>query len=209
MPDRFTPPPLVRETAEGSETWDTAQGTIDLSTAGHYTGPEAQAQPPWKCPACRVENVGRLEDGCVHCGSGKPGYHVGVAPPAQRMAEPDVEPVPVHMTRVPFEVWLSARCAEDLNPAGIRKLSPLLYEAYLAGWIAGAQRQQRRATSPAPLPSAVGDLPPEGKPTRTIIAALELFRDQVLAQDPEEIGLGEWCSPDEVTALIRQLQETL
>lgn len=202
MPDRFAPPPLVRETADGPETWDTAQGTIDLSTAGHYTGPEAQAQPPWKCPACRKENAGRLEDGCVHCGSGTPGYHVGM--PLQEIPAP----VPViEAPRLPFEAWLKARATDDANPVGVLKHTDLLYEAYRAGWIAGAQRQAQRSPGAATVPIVVGDLPPEGKSTRTIIAALELFRDQVLAQDPEEVTTGEWCSPTEVTALIATLQE--
>ena len=29
---------------------------------------------PWECPQCEAPQSGRLEDGCVNCGSGKPGY---------------------------------------------------------------------------------------------------------------------------------------
>lgn len=40
---------------------------------------------------------------------------------------------------------------------------------------------------------------------RTILAALRLFRDQVLVEATEEIASGEWCTVEEVDQLIQQL----
>jgi hypothetical protein len=65
-----------------------------------------------------------------------------------------------------------------------------------------AQLKTLRANSPAAFP-------PEHKERRTAIAALELFRDQVLTKDHEGVESGEWCSPAEVTAIIKQLQQEI
>ena len=46
---------------------------------------------------------------------------------------------------------------------------------------------------------------PAGKVQRTLIAALELFRDRILAEAPEAVESGEWCSPEEVNDLIAHI----
>jgi len=46
----------------------------------------------------------------------------------------------------------------------------------------------------------------EGKVARTILAALAHFRDQVLADIPNEVTDGEWLSVQEVDQLIARLQ---
>lgn len=50
----------------------------DIAQGGgrHYRGRRLAAPAPWRCPACGVENTGRLEDGCEKCGAGKPGRQV-------------------------------------------------------------------------------------------------------------------------------------
>lgn len=46
-----------------------------------YRGPETEVGPiEWACPACGEKNQTPLAQGCGHCGSGKPGQHVGVDP---------------------------------------------------------------------------------------------------------------------------------
>ena len=57
-----------------------------------------------------------------------------------------------------------------------------------------------------PTPHELTTLTPEGKARRTILAALRLFRDQILTQTPDEIESGEWCSLEEADALIAQLE---
>ena len=58
-----------------------------------------------------------------------------------------------------------------------------------------------------PVTADIAPHAPEGKPRRTIIAALELFKDQVLRGAVEEISSGEWCSLEEVDLLIHQLKD--
>lgn len=179
-------------------------------SAGRYDGPEARASHPWKCPACAVENAGRLELGCVHCGAGKPGYHVGAAPPPAAAVEYHAsENVPAGplVSDAAFEQWFRKRIAEDANPWGIEKLEPILREAFDAGWMQSALFQTRRTMQAPPVTADVADLAPAGKPTRTILAALELFKDQVLRGEPEEVASGEWCSVEEVEQLMVALRE--
>jgi hypothetical protein len=42
--------------------------------------------------------------------------------------------------------------------------------------------------------------------SRTILAALQLFLDQVLRSDPEEVAEGEWLSAQDCEQLIRTLK---
>jgi len=80
-----------------------------------------------------------------------------------------------------------------------------LAEAFAAGYL---MAQGGMITAP-PVTADVASLAPEGKPRRTIIAALLHFKDQVLADHPEEIESGEWCSPDEVDQLITELTKEI
>jgi len=72
-----------------------------------------------------------------------------------------------------------------------------LMEAFLAGYLYAQQQ-----APPAPT------FTPAGKAARTIAAALTYFREQVLvALQPEEIATGEFCSVEEVEAMIRTFTE--
>jgi hypothetical protein len=192
--------------------------------AGKYDGPEAHARAPWKCPACGVQNEGILAQGCVHCGAGKPGYHVGLPPPDPALKNtPAFQAVQADLARgvellqqaagdvvrYHFLAWLKPRVAEDGNPWGVEKHEQLLEEAFRAGWIAGAQNQAHRTMAAPPVTVDVATLAPEAKAQRTIIAALQIFKDQILSQGPEEISTGEWMSIAEVDALITTLEAQL
>ena len=86
-----------------------------------------------------------------------------------------------------------------------------LEDAFTGGYIAGAQdmRQtlwrQQQAQGEGPR-DAQAD--PQAKIARTIIAALGYFADQILRGAPQEVQSGEWCSVEEVHALIHQLTTT-
>ena len=203
---RFTPPPLVD--AEGAD-WNETIGTSEQVTAGRYQGSEARAQHPWNCPACGVQNIGRLALGCVHCGSGKPGYHVGLPPPAK--AAPPISATLSGITPLSaFEEWLAAYTLDNAGEwIHSQEQVDRLQAAFQAGWIAGAQQQAHRTLQAPPVTVDLRTLAPETKAQRTIIAALELFKDQVLISAKEEIASGEWCSVEEVESLIAQLKDQL
>jgi len=79
-------------------------------------------------------------------------------------------------------------------------------EAFTAGYTAGVQRARadmkpRRRSEPT-LNQSV-----EARQLRTISAALELFRDQILATNPDEVATGEWCSASEVTGILARLRQ--
>jgi hypothetical protein len=77
-------------------------------------------------------------------------------------------------------------------------------EAFLAGVAYARQRP-----TPAPAPKAPPQVfAPEGKGARTFVAALTLFRDQVLlALDPDEVAAGEFLSVADVDAMIATFQQ--
>ena len=83
-----------------------------------------------------------------------------------------------------------------------RNTAATLAEAFIAGYFTA----RAQALHAPPVTADVERLAPEGKARRTIIAALELFTDQILSQDPEEVVSGEWCSRAECAALIAQLR---
>lgn len=167
-------------------------------TAGRYTGPETHAQGPWKCPSCGAGNDGPIPQGCTACGAGKPGYHIGNPPPA----EVDLALPPLAEERVPAAQFLQVAAAQwvDHHP----EASPA--EAFEAGYRLARLQVEAHTMQAAPVTADVESLAPEGKPRRTIIAALEIFKDQILSQAPDEIASGEWCSPSEVDALLAQLR---
>lgn len=175
-----------------------------------YEGPEAHATAPWNCPKCGVLNEGRLELGCTSCSAGQPGYHVTQAP--AKRAEPAVI-LATDRDRITdaFEYWYQQRYGYVPHTPEEDPQSSAAAAAFRAGWIAGALNQAR-PDSATPTPSPIADpeiLPVEQKPRRTILAALELFKDQILAGDPEEIRSGEWCSVAEVDQLLTQLRSGL
>jgi hypothetical protein len=80
-------------------------------------------------------------------------------------------------------------------------------QAFTAGYIEGvraARKAQLAAQPPRPQLDA-GD----AKTYRTVIAALGMFRDQILSSHPEEVETGEWLTPDEANSVIAQLQGLL
>lgn len=72
----------------------------------------------------------------------------------------------------------------DLEPA----IENLLQEAFVAGYSAALH---------PPIEELAGT-----KTSRTIVAALRMFKDFVLTQQPEEASTGEWCSLKEIDQLI-------
>lgn len=200
------PEPTARHFYGGEPLTGIAGGGVE---GRKYEGPEARVAAPWNCPKCGVLNEGRLELGCTSCGAGKPGYHVDQTPLAPRE-----EPVAIVYTPpIVDQAWLQHWEQVQLeSPVRALQAEDLIEAAFRAGWIAGALNQARRerADIAAPPPKAAPEiLPAEQKPRRTILAALELFKDQVLAGDPEEIGSGEWCSVAEVDQLLAQLRSGL
>jgi hypothetical protein len=188
----------------------------EIST-GKYDGPEAHEHAPWKCPACGVTNEGELKFGCVHCGSGKPGRHVGQPPAAEVERRPgsgrlhgrplddngaiEFDPPPAQIP--PTDVLqaiahLSHAWAETNEHA-------TLAEAFQAGYRMALQQTMKAA----PVTVDVRELAPHTKAQRTIIAALEIFKDQILSQEPEEIASGEWMSVYEVDQLLVTLRAQL
>lgn len=164
---------------------------------GHYEGPEASVEAPWKCPACGVENLGRLVLGCSSCGSGKPGIHVGIPLPTPPVGK-RTSVGPFQLTDLPgdaFRTWITAQAPLGVEPE-------LLLQAFLAGWHA-ARGQMMTA---APVTADLAALAPAGKSRRTILAALIHFKEHVLSQAEAEITSGEWCSVAEVDQLIAQLE---
>lgn len=150
----------------------------------HYQGGGLGTEAGWKCPSCGAENLGPIAQGCALCGAGKPGHRAEPPPTIRPLTPVDEEQLGV------FDRWVRAHPQATLE------------EAFTAGYVEGVR------ASRAALPK--GDthpLTPEGKINRTLVAALAWFRDQVLASNPEEVLSGEWCSADEVNALIDQLTE--
>lgn len=183
-------------------------------SAGKYDGPEAHELAPWKCPACGVQNEGLIHLGCVHCRSGKPGRHIGqptISLPQFNSGEPLTLPQfdatvvveTVDFIQGAFTRWLASQPTPSLHAT---ENGEMLAVAFHAGFLAGAQNQAARTMTAPPVTADVETLAPEGKARRTIIAALEIFKDQILSQDPEEISTGEWCSALEVDTLIIQLK---
>lgn len=164
----------------------------------HYDGPTL-GHAPWKCPACGAENSGDVAAGCVSCGSG-----------SQRAykAQPSAVADDLHLAPPPSPALAAVQHeAADLYRAAdawaAAHPDATLAEAFVAGH---ALAVARTVTAP-PVTADVAALAPEGKARRTIVAALELFRDQVLPSATEEIASGEWCSREEVDQLLEQLRE--
>ena len=199
----------------------------------HYTGPEVAAPALWHCPACGQENQSPLNAGCPGCGSGQPGRHVGVDPiitpemrqvieeaigvrsmPAPSLGVPAVPPFIVQTDISPaFTAWWRQQAdAVRSDP----NLTDQLYRAFTAGWEArqgtegvAAMPQSAPSTTVAPPMGQTGSEQARTVQTRTIIAALRFFSDQVLKEAQEEIASGEWLSRAEVDALIQDLKDKL
>jgi hypothetical protein len=163
----------------------------------HYDGPTI-GEGPWKCPACSAENAGPLDQGCRSCGSGsaKP-YKVATPPPDLRL---DARPAPIPQAdtaAIGLGHYQIAEAWADAHPEATT----------IDAFIAGMRFAQTNTMMAPPVTADVAALAPEGKPRRTIIAALELFKDQVLRDAKDEIASGEWLTIDETEQLIQQLRD--
>lgn len=170
---------------------------LDQETSRHFEG-AGLGTGPWKCPACGVEQTSDPNDGCPGCGSGTAkAYHVGVqAAPTGNDRQPSASIDAGWERTVAASASLAAARWAEQHPG-----APLA-EAFVAGF-----QLAQGLTMPAPPVSVdVDRLAPDGKATRTIIAALRLFKDQALREASIEIVSGEWCSPDEVDDLIQFLE---
>ena len=166
----------------------------------HYTGGGLGDMGMWECPSCGAENAGPLTGGCQLCGAGKP--DAGPPPPPPRPA-PTLAPTPRPVAEAPAE--------DDDTPNAwthwiARHPDATLEQAFTAGYIEGVRDARRGMRAPESPP--LETFRPEGIVNRTLIAALELFRDQVLIRAREEIESGEWLSVAGVNDLIEQLRTT-
>jgi hypothetical protein len=159
---------------------------MPVDSSRHYRGP-GLGEAIWNCPACGAENQGAIAQGCALCGSGRPGYKMDAPPPPPPTATPE----PPAAEETEFTRWMRQHPDATVE------------DAYTAGYIEGmrdARRQQLAAQPPAAAPPAEGDIN-----SRTMIAALTFFRDQVLVDNPEEVTTGEWLNAAAVTNLIARL----
>jgi hypothetical protein len=150
----------------------------------HYTG-ATERTGPWKCPACGQPNEGPLDAGCDHCHAGQPGYR------AEERQAAASDPV-----REAFDRFIRQNYGE--------RLDHYVYEIAWAAFTAGLKYVQ-------PAPDVPGDplLAPVLSGTiesRTIIAALSYFAEQILSMAPDEVKTGEWLDKAGVEQLIRTLE---
>jgi len=164
----------------------------------HYDGGGLGMEAGWNCPSCGNENGGPIAQGCVVCGAGKPGRHIGreQSVPPEPAAPPPPAPPPVDQEQLGvFDRWALSHQEATLE------------EAFTAGYIEGVRAMRREQLAQRPR-ATEGPLDPESKIARTIVAALGYFTDQILSQAPPEVASGEWCSVEEVRNLIHQLTTT-
>jgi hypothetical protein len=119
-----------------------------------------------------------------------------VQPPADGVVFGGREPFTVRPTPRERDSFAAAKTWADAHPLAT------IAQAFLAG----VQHAHEQMMTAPPVTADVVQLAPEGKPRRTIIAALELFKDQVLREAQEEIASGEWCSVEETEKLIAQFK---
>jgi len=214
---RFDPPPLTNPEGAPWASLGAVAGGGEVGGDRHYDGAGLGAFGVWKCPACRVEHTTPFEQGCPNCGAGVPGYHVGNPPPPPR-ADQAAPAGNVHAHGGgqvhPSAAFTAVR--EDLDRGmavyaaagawGAAHEEASLAEAFVAGYQLAHQQAIAHTMQAAPVTADVEQLAPAGKARRTIVAALRLFKDQVLTQTPDEIESGEWCSLEEADALIQQLE---
>jgi hypothetical protein len=174
-----------------------------------YDGP-GLGVGPWACPACTAENTGPLDAGCTSCGSGsarafrpQPAGSPQIATPPRtstaRIRDPITAVVSTAASADLFERWW------ELNQTTLIRL-PLPEVARLA-WEAATTTHEARTMLAPPVTADTETYAPEGKGRRTMIAALELFKDQVLRDAQDEIASGEWCSVEEIEQLITELKQ--
>lgn len=167
-----------------------------------YDGPRL-GEGPWRCPACAAQNTGPLDEGCTTCGSGSArGRHVDDPPPVTKLDDLRLDrSAAFTAVKGDLQAGLDVHMAA-VAWAAAHEESPLS-DAFLAGYQFALQRTMKAP----PVSVDTTALAPEGKARRTIIAALELFKDQVLREARDEIASGEWLTIEETEQLLQQLRD--
>ena len=153
---------------------------LDTGASRHYAGPDAPQVPP-PVPVAMPE-LPPAEDLLA----------TEEIPPASQRVVDSIEEA--------FDAW-----QPPVRGGGYteQQLHELLFSAFKAGvaWHARSLTTAARATKPT---DAL-----EGTPeSRTLVAALSFFIDQVLIHHPEEVQSGEWLTATDATALIDTLRRT-
>lgn len=157
-----------------------------------------QGPPPkgWTCVSCGQAVATALELGCPHCGAGTPGKHVGVPqppPPRSSLREaPDASSGDSGGGLGGEQAYLAYAKGRQFDSVE----AGLAYEAFMAGY----QAALAAVVHVPPLPGTAE--------SRTIIAALRRFAEEVLPLASEEIASGEYLSIEAVDALIAKLERT-
>lgn len=175
---------------------------VDLQGHTLSVGPPPKG---FRCPQCGVQNEGLLADGCTACGSGSAkASFVGVPPvrPAREsvpereaFTPPPITPTYESPLMAAFAQWMSA--AEG---AITSEVFVLVLSAFKAGVTFGmGQTDSIQGGAVAMTGTAE---------SRTVIAALRMFIEQILSQHPEECQSGEWMSAEQAEAVIARLERT-
>lgn len=167
---------------------------MPLEMRGRHAQDAPQVPQGWRCPACGDEQTGRLEDGCAACGAGKnAAKHVGVDPVVRKgetppPASPEAAQAIRDACENAFDQWAKDR--PDLASRGFAR----------AIFRAGYEAAQAQIVTPTSTFSGTAE-------TRTIVAALKLFKNQILS-DPTELESGEWLAPEAIDQLIARLERS-
>lgn len=177
---------------------------IDQSSR-HLAGRLPGVDDPWICPRCGAENATPLPQGCQACGSGKPGMKAPETPKRPQTPQEALsvrqEPARAAIGSLDdlqaFHAWLARRTFSKDAPA------PTLQEVWMAAleYARFAARGAEAELLEAPTPEALS------AEQRTLIAALELFIDQVLQHAEDEISSGEWLTVEQARHLIARIKE--
>lgn len=162
---------------------------MPLDMRGRHAQARPQLPTTFRCVSCGAENQGPLEKGCQLCGSGAPGVHL-----EQVLVLPPTDPPPAADTTSVDDAYL--RWKKQHPHAG--EIDPeLVYEAFKAGYMLGiAQVAETRV----PLAGTAE--------SRTVVAALRLFKENILPTAAEEIASGEFLDGPSIDRLIQRLERT-
>lgn len=163
--------------------------------------------PPkgFRCPQCGVQNEGLLADGCTACGSGSAKASFVGVPPVRppRDSVPEMESFTPPPDPSTFQSPLMAAFAQWVTPyraSVTSEMFTLLLYAFKAG-VAFGMGQTDSIQGGAVAMTGTAE-------SRTVIAALRMFIEQILSQHPEECQSGEWISAEQAEAVIARLERT-
>ena len=183
------------------------EGGVD--SAGVYTGPKLYPDnAPWKCPACKVEQTGSIDEGCQSCGSGtvRPRRITTPLVPHDAKPLPGDEPGPIVRVAQRLEAQHAERIsgAESIESIALRWLTSNPEATLTDAFVAGFQVAHGRMIGAPPATVDLRQYAVEGKTRRTIKAALIYFKEQILPRAIDEVATGEWTSLEEIDRLIDQ-----